>query len=210
MTNWINTVSRDHVERGVRGRFTQANHGKPDRLRKIARGDWIVFYSPRVVHPDGEPLQAFTAIGQIADDEPYQAEMSPDFHPWRRNVDFLDCAETPIRPLIEQLDFIEDKSRWGYKFRFGAFKIEDRDLEVIRSAMTGCAIRRCAESAAFAGAVADRGVVLPPTTTVGWQCGHACGCRSPSYSGEHIARWGEARQVAVECQLIDVAVQGPG
>ena len=82
-------------------------------------------------------MQAFTAIGQIADDEPYQAEMSPDFHPLRRNVDFLDCAETPIRPLIEQLDFIEDKSRWGYKFRFGAFKIEDRDLEVIRSAMTG-------------------------------------------------------------------------
>ena len=82
-------------------------------------------------------MQAFTAIGQIADDGPYQAEMSPDFHPWRRNVDFLDCAETPIRPLIEQLDFIEDKSRWGYKFRFGVFKIEDGDFDVIRSAMTG-------------------------------------------------------------------------
>ena len=95
MTNWINTVSRDHVERGVRGRFTQANHGKPHMLSKMARGDWIVFYSPKTVYPDGEPLQAFTAIGQVADDEPYQAEMSPDFQPWRRNVDFLECAETP-------------------------------------------------------------------------------------------------------------------
>ena len=65
--------------------------------------------------------------------------MSPDFQPWRRNVDFLDCAETPIRPLIDALDFIEDKSRWGYKFRFGVFKIDDHDLEVIRSAMTGAA-----------------------------------------------------------------------
>jgi hypothetical protein len=137
MTNWINTVSREHVLLGVRGRFTQANHGKPNMLRKMARGDWIIFYSPKTAHPDGEPMRAFTAIGQVADDEPYQVEMTPDLQPWRRNVDFLACTETPIRPLIEQLDFIEDKIRWGYKFRFGVFRIGDHDLEVIRSAMTG-------------------------------------------------------------------------
>ncbi|OBF90002.1 Protein of uncharacterised function DUF55 [Mycolicibacterium flavescens] len=136
MTNWINTVSRDHVELGVRGRFTQANHGKPNMLRRMARGDWIAFYSPRTVYPDGPPLQAFTAIGQIADDEPYLDSASPDVERWRRNVDFLDAHETPIRPLLEKLNFIEDKTRWGYKFRFGVFKIGDDDLEVIRSAMT--------------------------------------------------------------------------
>ncbi len=87
--------------------------------------------------PTGEPLQAFTAIGQVVDDEPYQVEMTDDFHPWRRNVDFLSCTETPIRPLIDRLDFIEDKRRWGYKFRFGVFRIDDHDLDVIRSAMTG-------------------------------------------------------------------------
>ncbi|OBB74923.1 EVE domain-containing protein [Mycobacterium sp. 852014-52144_SCH5372336] len=139
MTNWINTVSRDHVEFGVRGRFTQANHGKPNMLRRMARGDWIVFYSPRAVYPDGPPLQAFTAIGQIADDEPYLDPASPDVERWRRNVDFLDAHETPIRPLLEKLDFIEDTARWGYKFRFGVFKIGDDDLDVIRSAMTGAA-----------------------------------------------------------------------
>ena len=136
MTNWINTVSRDHVERGVRGRFTQANHGKSHMLNKMARGDWIVFYSPRAVYPKGELLQAFTAIGQVADDEPYQAEMSGDLRPFRRNVDFLPCAETPIKPLIDELDFIEDKRRWGYRFRFGVFRIDDHDLDVIRAAMT--------------------------------------------------------------------------
>jgi hypothetical protein len=133
---WINTVSRDHVLRGVRGGFTQANHGKPTMLRKMARADWVVFYSPKTHYPDGAPLQAFTAIGQVTDDDAYQAEMAPDFHPWRRNVDFLDCTETPIRPLIDQLDFIEDKSRWGYQFRFGLFRIGDHDLAVIRAAMT--------------------------------------------------------------------------
>lgn len=134
MTNWINTVSRDHVERAVRGRFTQANHGKPQALRRMARGDWIIFYSPRVTYPDGDQLQAFTAIGQVVDDEPYRASTEDEV--WRRNVDFLDCAETPIRPLIDALDFIENKQRWGYKFRFGVFRIDDHDFETIRAAMT--------------------------------------------------------------------------
>ena len=136
MANWINTVSRDHVQQGVRGRFTQANHGKPHMLRQMARGDFIVFYSPRTALNGGEPLQAFTAIGQIADDEPYEA-VTPEFAPWRRNVDFLASNETPIRPLIDDLHFIEDKKRWGNRFRFGVFKIDDADLALIRHAMTG-------------------------------------------------------------------------
>ncbi|WP_018602916.1 EVE domain-containing protein [Mycobacterium sp. 155] len=136
MTYWINTVSRDHVARAVAGGFTQANHGKPHMLRKMARGDWIVFYSPRTTFPDGPPLQAFTALGQVSDDVPYQAEVTPDFHPWRRAMDFLACNETPIRPLIENLDFVEDKKRWGYRFRLGVFEIDQHDFDVIRSAMS--------------------------------------------------------------------------
>ncbi|ORA36296.1 EVE domain-containing protein [Mycobacterium aquaticum] len=136
MTYWINTVSRDHVARGVAGGFTQANHGKPHMLRKMARGDWIIFYSPRTTFPDGPPLQAFTAIGQVSDDEPYQAEVAPDFRPWRRAMDFQACEEAPIRPLIDDLDFVDDKKRWGYRFRFGVFEIDQHDFDVIRSAMS--------------------------------------------------------------------------
>lgn len=138
MTYWINTVSRDHVQRGVAGGFTQANHGKPHVLRRMAKGDWIAFYSPKTDYPEGEALQAFTAIGQVTDDEAYQVDMAPGFQPWRRRVDFLPCAETPIRPLLDDLDFVEDKARWGYRFRFGVFAIDEHDFEVIRSAMTGC------------------------------------------------------------------------
>jgi EVE domain-containing protein len=136
MTSWINTVSRSHVERGVAGGFTQANHGKPHMLKRMSRGDWVVFYSPRTDFPDGAPLQAFTAIGEVTDDEPYEVEMSEDFHPWRRNVDFAPLHEAPIRPLINDLDFIEDKTRWGYRFRFGVFEISEHDLSVIRAAMS--------------------------------------------------------------------------
>lgn len=133
MTYWINTVSADHVQRGVAGGFTQANHGKPYMLRKMARGDWIIFYSPKTALEQGESLQAFTAIGRVADDEPYRP--SPE-QPWRRKMEFLPSTATPIRPLLDQLEFIVDPQRWGYKFRFGVFRIEEQDFLLIRSAMT--------------------------------------------------------------------------
>ena len=101
MNYWINTVSREHVLRGVAGGFTQANHGSPTGLRRLTRGDRIAFYSPKTDYPEGAPLQAFTATGRVTDDEPYQVEMAPDFHPFRRNVEFDECVEAPIRPLLE-------------------------------------------------------------------------------------------------------------
>jgi hypothetical protein len=136
MKYWINTISLDHVLLGVAGSFTQASHGKPTMLKRLKKGDWIVFYSPKTSYREGESLQAFTAIGQIKDDEIYQYEISPDFVPWRRNVDFKKCIETPIRPLIDDLSFMKDKSHWGYMFRFGLFEITEPDFEKIRSSMT--------------------------------------------------------------------------
>jgi hypothetical protein len=135
MRYWINTVSRVHVMAGVEGGFTQAEHGKSTRLRRLEKGDLIAFYSPRTEFHGGKPLQAFTAIGRIGDEEPYQVEMRPDFHPWRRKVEFLESQEAPIRPLIEKLGFIKNKERWGYPFRRGLFEVERTDFERIAEAM---------------------------------------------------------------------------
>ncbi|WP_420111490.1 EVE domain-containing protein [Pseudactinotalea sp.] len=135
MTAWVNTVSRSHVLRGVEGGFTQANHGKPWALRKMHRGDWIAFYSPRTDYPDGAPVQAFTAIGQVTDDEAYQSTVSEDFQPWRRDVRFVDAHEAPIRPLLEDLHMVTDSRHWGYVFRRGVIEIDQHDLELIRAAM---------------------------------------------------------------------------
>jgi hypothetical protein len=135
MRYWINTISRDHVRLGVEGGFTQANHGRPTTLRRMARGDLVAFYSPRTSYPDGPPLQRFTAIGVFVDDEPYQVEMTPTFHPWRRRVEFFDCDEPPIHDLLDQLDFIRDKRRWGFVFRRGLFEIGDEDFRRIATAM---------------------------------------------------------------------------
>lgn len=128
---WITVASKDHVMKGVAGGFMQANHGKSSPLRRVAPGDWVIFYSPKQQFKGVDPCQAFTAVGQIKEGEVYTAVMAPDFEPARRDVDFKACEEVEIRPLIDQLSFIEDKQRWGYLFRFGFFEIKQPDFELI-------------------------------------------------------------------------------
>lgn len=132
---WVNTVSRDHVQAGLKGGFTQANHGKDTQLKRLSKGDLLVFYSPKASFKEGEKLQAFTALGEITDDESYQVEMTPEFHPWRRRMSFFDVEEAPIQPLIQNLGFIADKKKWGFPFKRGLFEVEEKDFKRIAEAM---------------------------------------------------------------------------
>ena len=133
--NWINTISLEHVQRGVEGGFTQVDHGRDTRLRQLQPGDRIAFYSPRTAMKSGDPLQQFTALGTITGAEPYQVEVSPDFRPWRLEVAFEDVSPAPIRPLLEELSFITDPKRWGFPFRRGLFEIDASDMAVVAGAM---------------------------------------------------------------------------
>jgi hypothetical protein len=135
MRYWINTISEEHVQRGVRGGFTQADHGAATRLRRLEKGDLMAFYSPRTAFRSGEPRQSFTALGRVADDEPYQVTLSPAFKPWRRRMTFLRCQPAKAQPLIPQLSFIRDKTRWGFPFRRGLFPIDAEDFARIAEAM---------------------------------------------------------------------------
>jgi hypothetical protein len=135
-TFWIGVVSREHVRLGVKGGFIQLNHGKRAPLQRLKAGDRVAMYSPRTSYPDGEVLQAFTAIGRIVSGDIYQVEMSPDFIPYRIDVQFAEeCNEAPIKPLIESLSFIRNKTHWGSAFRFGYLKIPADDFAIIARAM---------------------------------------------------------------------------
>ena len=94
-----------------------------------------MFYSPKTAYEGGEPLQAFTALGQVADNALYQVEVAPNFVPWRRAIAFKQCTAAPIRPQIGQLEFIRDKTHWGYTFHFGLFEISQTDFKTIRHNM---------------------------------------------------------------------------
>lgn len=105
---WVNTVSLDHAEAGVAGGFTQADHGKDTRLRRLSAGDGIVFYCPRTALSGGRALQQFTAIGTVTGEQPYRVAMSEDFHPWRLDVQFRPCTAVSAKPLVHHLSFITD------------------------------------------------------------------------------------------------------
>lgn len=100
---FIGVVSREHVMRGVTMGIAQIGHGKRAGLARMKQGDWFIYYSPRTALGSGESLQAFTALGQIADDEIYQVEESPTFKPFRRRVKYEKVSEVPIQPLIDKL-----------------------------------------------------------------------------------------------------------
>ncbi|MCU1477362.1 MAG: hypothetical protein JWQ64_2055 [Subtercola sp.] len=133
MSAWLGVVSRSHVERGVGLGIAQVNHGKMAGLARMSGGDWLVYYSPRTDYPDGDALQAFTAIGQIADDEIFQAD-DGDFHPFRRRVNYLSLKRAvPLAEVTDRLDLTSDPN-WGYQLRRGLIPLSDADLEVIRAA----------------------------------------------------------------------------
>ena len=133
--HWIGVVSRSHVLLGVAGGFIQLNHGKQAPMKRLAAGDILAMYSPRETFPDGPALQAFTAIGTVRSGEVYQVEMSPQFRPYRTDVEFFGCVEAPIKPLIERLSFIRSKTHWGAAFRFGLVKVPEADFAFIADAM---------------------------------------------------------------------------
>jgi len=132
---WIGVVSREHVRLGVKGGFIQLGHGKKAPLQRLRAGDALVMYSPRTAYPDGEPLQAFTAIGVVSTGEVYQVQMTKDFKPYRVDVKFIKAKEAPIKPLIDALSFIKRKTHWGATFRFGHLKIPAEDFKLIAEAM---------------------------------------------------------------------------
>jgi hypothetical protein len=82
-----------------------------------------------------EKCQEFTAIGKVMDDEVYEFQMLKDFCSSRRNIEFLESEDISILPLIVDLDFIQNKTSWGYPFRFGFFEINQHDFDLICSQM---------------------------------------------------------------------------
>ncbi len=132
---WLGVACKEHVATGKKLGIAQVCHGKPGPLRRMAPGDWIIYYSP--VERFGEKVRyrKFTALGQIKDTEPYQVCITEDFCPWRRNVEFENTKEVAIEPLIDTLSFIKNKTRWGFPFRRGCFELPEKDFITIATAM---------------------------------------------------------------------------
>jgi hypothetical protein len=137
MRYWIGVASREHVQRGIEGGFSQLCHGKSQPLRRMSVGDWLIYYSPTLRFGEKSPCQCFSAIGRVTGEDVYEVQMAPGFVPYRRDIRFYDAREVAIRPLLDSLGFIRNKQRWGYAFRYGHFGIDAADYERISDAMLG-------------------------------------------------------------------------
>jgi hypothetical protein len=135
MKYWIIVASKDHVKNGIAAGIAQACHGKSSPLKRLRKGDFVVYYSGKQIMNKPEKCQEFTALGKVIDDETYQIQVSEDFCPSRRNIEFLECKDLSIIPLIDELDFIQNKKSWGYPFRFGFFEINKHDFDLISTQM---------------------------------------------------------------------------
>lgn len=132
---WMIVASKNHVETGKELGIIQACHGKAAPLKRMKNGDGFIFYSSKFTFEKGEPYQKFTAIGHVCDDEIYRVEMTPGFFPYRRNAIFYPNRDIEIRPLIEHLNFIQNKEKWGYNFRYGFFEIPQADYKMLADKM---------------------------------------------------------------------------
>jgi len=133
MTAWLGVVSRAHVQKGVAGGFAQLCHGKAQPLRRMRRGDWLVYYSP-VVEMGGAVLRAFTAIGEVEGDEIYPYDMGGGFVPFRRNVRYADAREVALEAIKDELKLCAG-SGWGMALRRGHLPLEAADFATIAAAM---------------------------------------------------------------------------
>jgi EVE domain len=139
--NWIAVASAEHARRGrdactdSNNGFMQVCHGKRAPLARVQPGDRVAYYAPTLTMGGKDKLQSFVSIGIVQSADPYAFDMGGGFVPFRRDVKYLQADETPIAPLLDDFEFVEDRQRWGYKFRFGLFKISDHDMQLIATAM---------------------------------------------------------------------------
>lgn len=135
--NWIAVASAEHARfgRDAANGFMQVGHGKLAPLKRIHTDDRVAYYSPTAVYGVKDDMQSFVSIGIVQSGEPYAFDMGNGFVPYRRDVVYLLAQEVPITPLLDNFEFIENRQRWGYKFRFGLFDISDHDMQLIAQAM---------------------------------------------------------------------------
>jgi hypothetical protein len=130
---WIAVVSQQAADAAVTGDYLEASYGKAGPLERMAPGDGVIVYCPRERDDHGAPVQAFTALGRVAEGALYQ--FAHDHQPFRRAVHWMAAVPAAVRPLLDALSFIRNKTHWGAAFRFGFLRIPPADFARIAAAM---------------------------------------------------------------------------
>ena len=133
--NWIAVASAAHARCGREGGYMQVCHGKLAPIRRLRPGDRVAYYSPTITMGGKDTCQSFVSIGLVQKGDPYPFDVGGGFVPNRRDIVYVPSQEASILPLLDAFEFVENRQRWGYKFRFGLFDISDHDMRLIAQAM---------------------------------------------------------------------------
>lgn len=136
--HWIAVASAEHALRGrdhAPTGFMQLCHGKCAPLKRLRAGDVVAYYAPAQTMGGRDRLQSFVSLCVVQAGEPYAFDMGGGFVPHRRDVRYVSAHPAPIAPLLDEFEFVEDRQRWGYKFRFGLFEVSSHDMRCIARAM---------------------------------------------------------------------------
>jgi hypothetical protein len=132
---WCFVLSREHIKRGEAGGFCQASYGRHAPLKRMMKGDGVVFYASVKTFLGGQKCQRFTALGRVVGDESYRFEMESGFLPFRKEVQYYTCLETSIEELIGTLDLTRCKAHWQDAFHLSHFAISEKDFLLIAQKM---------------------------------------------------------------------------
>eukprot|EP01080_Neovahlkampfia_damariscottae_P002413 gene2413-2877_t len=135
---WLIVASKDHVKVGTEKGFAQACHGKKTWISKPKKGDKVVFYSSKNQFENTSKenkLMSFTALGTFNSDELTTSKISERTF-FRRTVDFeKSTKDVSIKSILDQLEFIKNKDKWGIEVRNGMRQIPKNDYSLIESLM---------------------------------------------------------------------------
>lgn len=136
--NWIAVASAEHARWGCANQSTgymQVCHGQCAPLKRVLPNDRVVYYAPTLTMGGKDKYQHFVSIGLVQAGLPYAFDMGGGFVPFRRDVAYVSAQEVSILPLLDRFEFVQDRARWGYPFRFGLFKISENDMRLIAKTM---------------------------------------------------------------------------
>jgi hypothetical protein len=135
MSYVIGVVHRMQTEIAAREDFVAFGHGKLALVQSLERGDKVIYYAPRT-EPEGDPVQAFVAHATVTGEAPRERDFGAWGKGWVRDAVFDEVPEVPIRPLLDQLEFLASRRRnWGMALRGGRFTIGEPDYRLIARAM---------------------------------------------------------------------------
>ncbi|MFO1144176.1 MAG: EVE domain-containing protein [Amaricoccus sp.] len=132
---WIAVISADHAAAAARDGFFACSHGDGRAAARPSLGDRFAYYAPREGLGEGEPVQAFVALGRILDAAPSPRTIG-GFEAQVRQAEYEPVGRVPVRPLLPALGFLRDKgSHWGMAFRRGLFAVSEEDFAVVERAL---------------------------------------------------------------------------